>query len=487
MPLPYDRTSGDYRFHVYDYANSQPWVPSAAINGVQFYSLLRDLEGLVTEGTARGVPNLRLRRYGLPILDADAARNTLALTFGGPANPAQRAPGIVLTGGVHAREWLSPTIVYLIAEYLIVNYEVNPRDRYARAIRDLVNTRRLTFVPMMNPNGHWYTVFGNRDGSRLWRKNRRQLPTTQAEWLAALTNHDRGNPPLTRAVPSPNPQHSPDTVFYQSPEYPERRDPNTGQLEMAPFNITPSPAHIGVDLNRNFDTRYWGYTPSEDPSASPPPPGDAGAPTSSDYFGPQRSSELETQNLQVLLADVASKPGGLAALIDYHAYGKFILYPTETYDRGRVDRGYRSLGRLMKQHITAAFNGGPDYDLGTPREWAGYDATGTIPERAAQAHGARAYTIELDPRPIDPQRPPHMRAPADDAEYIRFFSNDGGTIQTVFEKNIRAALALVAEGGSRWWFPNDRGAGRRFLDWDVFDQRNRLPGRIAHLAERAPG
>ena len=51
--------------------------------------------------------------------------------------------------------------------YLAEQYAVNP------PIRQLVNRRRLFFVPIVNPDGYVYNEATNPDGGGMWRKNRR--------------------------------------------------------------------------------------------------------------------------------------------------------------------------------------------------------------------------------------------------------------------------------------------------------------------------
>jgi hypothetical protein len=87
---------------------------------------------------------------------------------------------------------------------------------------------------------------------------------------------------------------------------------------------------------------------------------------------------------------------------------------------------------------------------------------GTVMDHAAQRHQSRAFTIELDP--------------ALDAVDAWMLPED--RICTVFEKNIRGALAMLAAAT----LPNVAGGHQRYVQfvqlfntWNVYDRGNRLP------------
>ena len=70
---------------------------------------------------------------------------------------------VALLGAHHAREWISVEVPLKIAQYLLQNYESNP------IVQDYVDEAEIWIVPMVNPDGHHYSVISD----RLWRKNRR--------------------------------------------------------------------------------------------------------------------------------------------------------------------------------------------------------------------------------------------------------------------------------------------------------------------------
>lgn len=72
---------------------------------------------------------------------------------------------VVITGGVHAREWISVSTVLYCIYSMLEHYETNPEQWKELAKLDFL------FIPVLNPDGYehsWTT-------DRLWRKNRQPV------------------------------------------------------------------------------------------------------------------------------------------------------------------------------------------------------------------------------------------------------------------------------------------------------------------------
>ena len=78
----------------------------------------------------------------------------------------EMVPGIIFLGTHHAREHLSTEVPLFLIKYLVENYGKIP------SVTELVNTREIWIMPMVNPDGSTYDVDGE-SPYKWWRKNRR--------------------------------------------------------------------------------------------------------------------------------------------------------------------------------------------------------------------------------------------------------------------------------------------------------------------------
>lgn len=173
------------------------------------------------------------------------------------------APGILLIGGVHAREWGSPDILISLADRLLTAWQaergiaIGNRRFRAPSIQRLIDSAAIYIFPQVNPDGrnHSFTVDPN------WRKNRRP----------------------------------------------------------APANRNGDDSCIGVDVNRNFDF-LWDFTKAFAPSA---PVSCSTQPCHPEvYVGPGVESEPETRNVVWLL----DQHPEIGYFVDVHSYGELIMY-----------------------------------------------------------------------------------------------------------------------------------------------------------------
>lgn len=76
---------------------------------------------------------------------------------------ADQKPALLYTGTIHAREWIGNELAIKFIEYVIANYQFNPKLKAA------LTRNTLYMVPCLNPDGFEYS----RNHFSFWRKNRR--------------------------------------------------------------------------------------------------------------------------------------------------------------------------------------------------------------------------------------------------------------------------------------------------------------------------
>ena len=76
-------------------------------------------------------------------------------------------PEIMFCGAHHAREVITPEVIFGIMDTLIASYGVDS------ALTDLVDNREIWFIPVVNADGYYHNQVIAPGGGGMWRKNRR--------------------------------------------------------------------------------------------------------------------------------------------------------------------------------------------------------------------------------------------------------------------------------------------------------------------------
>lgn len=209
------------------------------------------------------------------------------------------APAVLLTGTMHAREWLATMTAICMADTLVHGEGTDP------AITEALGVVSVIVIPVLNPDGYVYSW----QDDRYWRKNRRD--------------------------------------------------------------------GTGVDLNRNFPVGWGG-------------PGSSNDPQENDFHGAGPLSEPESA---ALVDFVVARPQ-LVAHLDYHTFGRLLLYPWGyTNDDAPDDALLSGLATTQAEAMAAVH--GEDY---IPLKGSDlYPAAGVVDDWAYGDVGLMAFVPELRP------------------------------------------------------------------------------------------
>ncbi len=83
-------------------------------------------------------------------------------------NVDEDEPEIFFTAAIHAREVITPEVLFYFMDHLLTNYGVDAD------ITNLVNSREIWFLLNVNPDGYYYNQVIAPTGLGMWRKNRRE-------------------------------------------------------------------------------------------------------------------------------------------------------------------------------------------------------------------------------------------------------------------------------------------------------------------------
>lgn len=108
--------------------------------------------------------HVRLVTIGTSFEGRDITALRVGVSPSVPEESAKPRKTIIISGGSHAREWVSVSTVTYIAWSIITSYGKVP------GITKLLQQFDFVFIPTINPDGYVYTW----ESDRLWRKNRQQ-------------------------------------------------------------------------------------------------------------------------------------------------------------------------------------------------------------------------------------------------------------------------------------------------------------------------
>ncbi|MCP4569560.1 MAG: hypothetical protein GY841_18440 [FCB group bacterium] len=94
-------------------------------------------------------------------------REMWAVKISDNPNIDEDEPEVLYTSCIHAREVITPEVLFYFIDHLTQNYGTDP------TVTDLVDNRELWFVIVCNPDGYYHNEVIEPLGGGMWRKNRR--------------------------------------------------------------------------------------------------------------------------------------------------------------------------------------------------------------------------------------------------------------------------------------------------------------------------
>lgn len=157
-------------------------------------------------------------------------------------------------------------------------------------------------------------------------------------------------------------------------------DISTGQYRWHRKNMRVNPdKSLGVDLNRNYDSRWCQAGASHSPG-------------SDTYCGPSAFSEPETQTVR----NFVTERKNLKTLMSYHSYSSLLLYPWAGKDTPLENEKDRKVFELMAKAMAGLTGYKPEQSSDL------YVATGDTTDWAYATAGIFAFTTELEGRNFYP-------------------------------------------------------------------------------------
>lgn len=178
------------------------------------------------------------------------------------AGEGGQRPGVLLVGGTHARELMNPDLLVELAVHLVVSATrgtdlvLGKRTWPAGGLQQMLDTLDLYLVPCANPDGrqHVLTV------DDLWRKNRRDNPSTGCDGVDLNRNAD-----LLWGVTEGQTSCSPCSDVYAGPSaFSEPETRNVRHL----LDTHPIDCFADVHSFSELVLHPWGHAPTQTTDAS---------------------------------------------------------------------------------------------------------------------------------------------------------------------------------------------------------------------------
>jgi carboxypeptidase A1 len=157
----------------------------------------------------------------------------------------EAVPAILFHGGIHAREWISPTTVSWIAHELMTKSDTDP------IIKKLIEKFEWHIFPVLNVDGYTFTHTTN----RMWRKTRRPNQGSSCvgtdpnrNWSYRWNSGGSSSNPCSETFHGPAPFSEPEVKLMA--DYGKKLNAGTGRLK----------AYIDFHAYGQLYMRPWGWS-----------------------------------------------------------------------------------------------------------------------------------------------------------------------------------------------------------------------------------
>jgi len=149
-------------------------LPAAAgeVAGFEYYHTYAEVKALIKDTAAAHPAIARAFNIGKTY----EGRKIWAIKISDNVNSDENEPEIFVNAQIHARERASGELGLSIIGWLTDNY--GGSDALGERVTNIVNTREIYVVPVMNPDGAEYDMSGGH--WHQWRKNRQPTPDSTA-------------------------------------------------------------------------------------------------------------------------------------------------------------------------------------------------------------------------------------------------------------------------------------------------------------------
>ncbi len=175
-------------------------------------------------------------------------------------NSDEGEPAVLITGLHHAREWPTVEITMFAIDTLLRGYGSDPQ------ITNFVNNLDIYVIPLVNPDGYYYS---HDLGNVNWRKNRRYFPTFGTYGVDDNRNYggaDNGDPRGQNCTPTAGTTNNPSDDVYCGP------GPfSENEIDAIRRFVESNPNLVAVVNYHTYTGAVlypWGYTSADAPDAT---------------------------------------------------------------------------------------------------------------------------------------------------------------------------------------------------------------------------